>query len=137
MFYMPRSIDRYFEEDMKINCGTESTSRSLLDNFILSEDETREIRSVVLIISNNKRYVVSFPKASFNIVLAIARTKALYMLARGMARGRVALQFLVMRLRCIYVNARTDIVCAYTVASNSDDIVPYLRIRGAVLRGLH
>lgn len=92
------SIDRYFEEYMKINRGTESTSRSLLDNFILSEDETREIRSVVLIIPNNKWYVVSFPKASFNIVLAIARTKALYMLARGMARGRVALQFLVMRL---------------------------------------
>jgi len=59
--------------------------------------------------------------------------------SRGMARGRVALQFLVMRLILdVYIRecARTDILHVYTVAGNSDDIVLYLRIRGAVLRGL-
>ena len=37
----------------------------------------------------------------------------------------------------IRVNARSDVLPTYTVStSNSDDIVLYLRIRGAVLRGL-
>ena len=109
------------------------------DNFVLYSrlKIKREIRSVVLIILNSKRYVVSFPKASFNI--AIARTKALYMLAwNGMRSGCSSVPCNAAYTGCMYVrvNARSDVLPACTVASNSDDIVPYLRIRGAVLRGL-
>lgn len=72
----------------------------------------RGIRSVVLIIPDDKRYVVSFPKAPFNIVLAIARTKALYMLAWNGTRSS-SVPCNAAYTRCIYVNARTDIVRLY------------------------
>lgn len=43
--------------------------------------DCHEIKCVMLIIADSERHVATFPKASFNIALTFARTKALYTLA--------------------------------------------------------
>ena len=102
-------------KSMKVNHETRKYLAIIVwDNFVLYSrlKIKREIRPVILIILNNKRFVVSFPKASFNIALAIARTKALYMLAwNGMRSGCSSVPCNAAYTGCIYAWMRVRTYC--------------------------
>lgn len=116
----------------------------LLDNslcFFFYREDCRECH-----IYYPEQWEVRFLQHPFNIALAIARTKALYRSAwNGTGSGCSSVPCnaacTLDASTCVWMRACRQYIAlpiwhTAAVAGNSDDIVPYLRIRDAVLRGL-
>lgn len=95
-----------FRRVWKLITKHESTSRSLFETILSSILDWRlnaRLDMSYLLSWTIRDSLFSFPKASFNIALAIARTKALYMLAwNGMRSGCSSVPCNAAYTGCIY-----------------------------------